>query len=186
MKKFLLVIATFSLVSCLPVEDFGAFWDKAGIDKRLSGTWKWIGGKDDPSGGDCNALFGPRMRIVKKGDAYEMMGYPNGTKMDGELLFELKTLNVGQYQFLAARFPAKQRGMIERYKIKGRVLELCWENIDQFVETNYPHAANIGNSGDVGSVMSIARFDAEAFTILSKIPDTKDYWACEDSYERIR
>lgn len=36
----MLVVATLPLFSCFPVKDFGAYWDKAGTDKRLAGSWE--------------------------------------------------------------------------------------------------------------------------------------------------
>ena len=160
MKTFLLVIATFSLVSCIPVDDFGAYWGKAGIDGR-------------PTRRMALLCLAPQMRIVENNGTYEVTSYANATKLDGGS-FAAKTLRTGRHPFLAVRLPSRKSGFVERYQIKGRVLQLCEEDIDEFVSTNYPQAVNMKNPGDVGDVMSIALFDAEVFTILSKIPDTQD------------
>jgi hypothetical protein len=169
MKTCLLVIATFSLVSCIPVDDFGAYWGKAGIDRRLAGSWKWIGA---PNAEDGPSLFGDQIRVIENNGAYEITSYAKGTKIDGGP-FVVKTLKVGRYQFLGVRFPSGKSGFMERYLIRRRVLQLCEQGIDEFVTANYPQAVNMKNGGDVGEVISIALFDAEVFTILSKIPDTK-------------
>ncbi len=202
MKALLLAVATLSLVSCMPVDDFGAYWNKAGIDRRLAGRWKSIGDLQDGF-----ALFGAEMSIVENNGAYELTLPANGAKDDvGPLL--VKNLRSGRYQFLAVRFAPEKSGFMERYQIRGRVLQLCDESIDEFVSTNYPQAANLRNSGDVGSVMSIGLFDDEVFRILAKIPEMEawlhrsqaapsddlprsaqpqnPYWYCYDAYQRVR
>jgi hypothetical protein len=163
------------------VEDFGAYWQKAGADRRLEGSWTWIKHGDD----DIPLLFGDQLLIAMGNGAYQVTASFKGEKLDG-IPSQFKTFGAGKYQFLAARAPSHGNGFIERYRIQGNVLELCQAHIDDFVSTSYPHAANIRNSGDVGDAMSIALFDSEVFTILSKIPDSEDAWDCVPAYRRMR
>jgi hypothetical protein len=43
---FLLVLVL-SQAACIHVEDFGAYWDKAGTDRALAGTWKQVSASPD-------------------------------------------------------------------------------------------------------------------------------------------
>jgi hypothetical protein len=183
MIKLLLAVATLSLVSCIPVEDFGTYWDKTELDKRLAGEWKWVAATPDQTLDESLPLLGERTRIAEKGGLYEVTPYSSALQLGNVPLFVTRTLSVGRYQFLAVHLSSG--GFIQRYKTNGRVLELCQENIDEFVQTNYPHVANLENPGDVGDSMRIALFDSEVFAILSKVPDIKDYWYCEEKYERV-
>jgi len=38
---FLLAVAL-SHTACINVEDFGVYWDKAGTDRALAGTWRQV------------------------------------------------------------------------------------------------------------------------------------------------
>jgi hypothetical protein len=160
LKTFVLVIATVPLYSCFPVEDFGAYWDKGGTDKRLAGSWKEIAASPEPVG------FGPFIRFVERAGAYEI------STQDGEMGYPIRTLNVGRYQFLAM---GPKKGRLQRYKVNTRVLDLCYSSdlVEEFVKANYPHAVNFKPTASEGDYLEIGVFDDEVFTILSKIPDTK-------------
>jgi hypothetical protein len=82
MRKFLLVVAALPLFSCFPVEDFGAYWDKAGMDKRLAGSWEIskaellrLKKRDAPP---IALGFGLTVRFVERGGAYEVSVEANG------------------------------------------------------------------------------------------------------------
>jgi hypothetical protein len=186
MRKFLLVVATLPLFSCFPVEDFGAYWDKAGADKRLAGSWEMSKADLLRLGkGDAPPLamgFGRTVRFVERGGAFEM------SVEDGQTVYPVKTLSVGRYQFFATG-PEKTRGRIQRYRVGGRMLEFCTypdpSVVEEFVKTHYPNAVNMKkNTGD-GDYMEIVLFDDEVFKILSNIPDTKAYWVCDVKYQRV-
>jgi hypothetical protein len=177
MKKFLLVALTLPLFSCFLVEDFGAYWDKAGVDKRLAGSWKMrLTSPEMPV-----ALgFGSMVRFSEKGGAYEIMAE------DGETGYPLRTLNAGRYQYLLM---CSKKGRVQRYKVNAHVLEFCnfpdTSLVEKFVKTHAPNAVNMKRSDSDGDFMEIALFDDQVFTILSKIPDTKAYWICDAVYDRV-
>jgi hypothetical protein len=187
MKKLVLVLATLPLSSCFSVDDFGAYWKKAGIDKRLAGSWKETKVSQESLYG-----LGPEVRFVAKGDAYEMSLVVEGQTSS----VPAKTLNVGRYQFLANRpdHPirpddavgpdGRPQGRLQRYKVNSHVLELCDSKLNEFVRTHFPHAVNFTQGSD-GDYMEIGLFDDEVFTILSAIPDTATYWTCNAKYARV-
>lgn len=180
----MLVVATLPLFSCFPVKDFGAYWDKAGTDKRLAGSWEISKAEllrlkkhETPP---LALGLGLTARFVERGGAYEI------SIEGGQTAYPIKTLSIGHYQFLAVGPP---NGRIQRYRVGGRMLEFCTypdvSLVEEFVKTHYPNAANIKRNRDEGDYMEIALFDDEVFKILSKIPDTKAYWVCDVKYQRI-
>ncbi len=184
-RRLFVLAALVPLASCVTVEDFGAYWDKTGMDERLAGSWKMVAA-DPEQTPEHGYRIGDIMHMIRRGAAYEMAVDKDDKTPDDDPLYPIRTLNVGRYQFLAVRAEGEKGGLIWRYKLKGRALELCVPALDDFVAANYPNAVNLRNSGDVGDSMSIRLFDEEVFTILSKVPDTEDYWFCDTKYERVR
>jgi hypothetical protein len=179
MRKLLLVPVALALTSCTLVEDFGT-WQKWGTDRRLEGGWTWIKRGDSD---EIPLLLGDQFRVAVNNWAYRLTMSLKGEKLDGSPS-EFKTFDAGKYQFFAVRAPSASRGFIERYRIKGNVLELCQVNIADFVTTTYPRAANIKYS-DGGDAI-IALFDSEVVNIFSRIPDSEASWDCLSAYRRIR
>jgi hypothetical protein len=176
-KKLLLVVSTLPLCSCFFVEDFGTYWDKAGTDKRIAGSWRAIAGE--------NVTLDPDdvMRIVEKGGAYEISVSPHAK--DDEPIYPVKTLSVGRYQFLAM---GPKQGILVRYRVTGDLLEWCFSDpssLNQLVKMRYPHAVNMQLTSIVGDYLKISLFDREVVAILSNIPDTNAYWVCDEKYRRV-
>ena len=178
----LVLAALLPLASCITVEDFGQYWEKTGMDPQLEGSWKMVAA-DPEQTADHGYGIGQIMRMVRRGAAYEMAfdGAPDDPPM-----YPVRTLNVAHYRFLAMRAEGEKGGLIWRYKLQGRVLELCQTDLVDFVERNYPNAVNLRENEGEGSYMNIALFDDHVFTILSKVPDTEQYWFCETKYDRVR
>jgi hypothetical protein len=127
------------------------------------------------------------VRFATKGGAYELSTSRDGEKAWGDLAYPVKTLSVGGYQFLALRLPDENGGRLQRYTISDRLLELYFSDgsdLNEFVKARYPLTVNFKQGSD-GSYMEIGPLDDEVFTILSKIPDTKTYWNCEERYQKV-
>ncbi|HUA20576.1 MAG TPA: hypothetical protein VMB25_17630 [Bryobacteraceae bacterium] len=185
MKKLLLVLAgMLLLVACIPVEDFGAYWGKAGVDQALAGSWKHIAASPDQTR-EHGYGIGDIMHFVERDGAYEESF--NEGKAPGDLpAGPYKTLVIGKYRFLAC---GGKSGLIERYRVNGNELTFCdafGPKQVEFVQANFPRVANLKKNPAEGSYLVIKLFDDEVFQVLSKIPDTDDYWVCDTKYERVR
>ncbi len=181
MKKLLLVLATLPLVSCIPVDDFGAYWDNAGTDSRLLGNWRRIAANPNQTR-DHGYGIGDIMQFGESNGAYYVTS--DVAKARGEQPMQAKTLTAGLYQFLALAH--EHKGIIERYKVSSGALEFCdsfGPSLAKYVAANYPRAANINRNH--GDYISITKLDGEALTILSRIPDSEPYWTCNDKFERV-
>lgn len=186
MKKLLLVLASLlPLFSCIPVEDFGAYWSKAGIDKRLAGNWRRVAANADQTR-EHGYPIGDILHVVEKEGSYDMS---LDDKTAGERrLYPVRTLEVGSYHYWALGQENQKGGIIERYKVNAGVLEFCdsiGPSLVEFVGANYPHVVNMRKNRGEGDYMTIGVFDDDVFTILSKIPDTQAYWVCDTKFERI-
>jgi hypothetical protein len=183
MKKVALIAAMLSLASCIPVDDFGEYWDKALIDIRLAGDWKMVAATPDQTREHGYAI-GDIMQFVPKDGAYDVTS--ESERAAGKQPMRAKTITAGAYQFLA--ISAQKKGLIYRYKVGAQELELCMDlgpNQVEFVKTNYPYAKNLKKNRGEGSYLTIALLDGEVLGILSKIPDLDLYWDCDRKYVRV-
>ena len=183
MQKLCLVVACFSLISCIPVDDFGSYWDKAGADPLLAGTWKRVAANPQQTR-ERGYSVGDVMRLVEKDGQYDLTD--ESAKAKGEKSMPAKTLTAGDYQFLA--IAQENKGFILRYKVSAQTLEYCdafGPSLVEFVRSNYPHAVGMKKSQGEGNYMTIASFNEETRAILGKIPDTAEYWSCDQRFERI-
>lgn len=183
MKKLCLVVACVSLISCIPVDDFGSYWDKAGADPQLAGTWKRIAANPQQTR-EQGYSTGDVMRLVAKDGQYDLTD--DSAKAKGEKPMPTRTLTAGEYQFLT--IAQENKGFILRYKVTAQTLEFCdafGPSLVAFVRSNYPHAASMKKNQGEGDYMTIAFFSEETRAILGKIPDTDEYWSCDQRYQRI-
>jgi hypothetical protein len=180
-KRLLVLAALLPLAACIPVEDFGASWDKATLDRGLAGAWKQVATRPDQDR-DHGYGTGNVIRLVVKDNAYEMSVYGEDGKLTDRPQYPIKTLNAGRYRFLAA---GPKRGLMSMYKLTGGTLTFCDAvgTMVEFVQTHYPNAINV-KRGE-GEYLTIALLDNEAVTILSGIPDTDTYWMCDSKLERV-
>jgi hypothetical protein len=178
--RFIVVLAAALIISsCIPVDDFGAYWDKAVVDAHLLGSWTQVPARPDQTR-ERGYAIGRIMRIGEKDGAYQIV------EEDNHQFAPERSLPVGKYQFLA--FPGKN-GYIMRYKLRQNVLEFCFQNgpnLVDFVESNYPRVVNLKRNRAEGKYMTIALFDDEVFDVLAHIPDTDSFWVCDERFERTR
>lgn len=183
MRAALLFMVLLPLTSCIPVEDFGAYWDRAEIDTRLAGKWTRVTaspGQDREHG----YPIGDVISFVIKDRVYEVTVRDKRGTIRDKPAYPVKTLSVGNYRFLAY---GPRQGIIVRYRVSARTLEWCFSDgpsTVEFVNTHYPRAANIKQAKGEGTYLGIGLFDSEVFEILSRIPDQDTYWACEAKFDR--
>jgi hypothetical protein len=188
-RKPLLTLLLLPLTACIPVEDFGDYWAKAGKDRKLAGTWRVVAGEN----------IGASRQFVDAGDYYTHSGLnaegkPIRVPEDQAEVLEVKTMAIGRYTFLffstAEPTPAgKRKGVIYRYKIDADNLELIENfgpNLGRFVTKNYPRAVNIKRNKGEGEYAVIDTFDDQVAKIISAIPDTEEYWENWEQLVRVR
>ena len=195
-RLWLCIAATLAMVACIPVDDFGTYWDKGVVDPALEVTWKSI----DLPGRPPEERIGPKeLRFIRTGSSYSMVGIE--PSIAPEVIERLKasdaqasnpqlsvrTLRVGTRRFLMERNPEpRSGGAIVSYEIRGRALTEYWYQSDaliEFLRTRHPGAKNIHKALDVGSVV-IGTFDDEVFRILSEVPDLPAYRTLIARYQK--
>jgi hypothetical protein len=184
LRLFLLAVML-SQTACINVEDFGAYWDKAGTDRALAGTWRQVPASPEQTRAQGYGI-GNTIHLTVKADAYEMVVRDGEGKRPDAPFYPVKTLDIGRYHFL---FTGRTKGFIERYSISGRTLLICdqvgpW--MVEFLRGRYPDARSVHKNKSEGEFLVIDTFDDEAFTILSNIPDDQEkYWDCDQKWERV-
>lgn len=176
LRYFILVLA---LASCIPVDDFGTFWKKAVIDKKLVGTWQ----------ADAAAEGGrkPTIKIAVHKGQYQIDSMDEDElKKPGYKPIMAKTLAVGEYTFLIG---GPKEGFAERYKLQGaqlQIFDLKAGKMLEFLKDNPSSSGNIGSvSADDKSSLRIKTFDGDVYKTLSAIPDTAEYWQLTGEYYRM-
>jgi len=181
MKKLLLAAAAMvCLTSCMNVGDFGAYWEKAGLDPQLFGTWVRVAANPSQTR-ERGYPIGDIMRVTERNGALEEAFTVDG-KPSPEAPFYAKTLAVGGYQMVIV---GPRKGFIERYKVSPQTLQLCAFDhlyLAPFVKTNYPRTFNLEV---VQGEVKVNLFDDEVYRIVSNIPDTEEYWDCDVRSERV-
>jgi len=198
-----LVVVVMLLMSCTSVEDFAGYWDKGIVDPALEGSWKKIGRPGmEQLGLDIDDIPGAdRMVFASEGAAYAMRfvnpiepGLPEHVAAqrakDNANSMIVRTLAIGSARFLMVTAADGSRtGMLQRYEIKGNVLEEYNMESDvavDFLEAKHPTAANIGRNSGEGRYVVIRSFDDEVFRILAEMTDPS-YWflACQYQKESV-
>ena len=196
-RRLLPVVVLLLFSSCIPVGDFGVYWDKGVVDPTLEGTWKKIG----IPGEDVDATPGAdQLRFTKDGQSYSWQAInpldstlsddaAAQRRKDNEARWALRTLKIGNHLFFAARGPEGNRGgMLNRHQGQGDfLLEDTIENgaaVD-FLETKHPTARNIHKNKAEGRYVVIDTFDDEVFQILSEISDDAAFWVLQCRYRKV-
>lgn len=175
MKKFTLCIAVLCLSACIPVADFGAYWEKGTVDPALLGQWTDAskeGGKVSMEVTDDKGSY--RIESREPEDRAQKDYQPSSAR----------TLTDGPYTFLMfidnknKREGAPEKDLV-RYDFKEGVLtefDLNDDAAGKFLKEKYPKAKNItAPKSETGNV-EIKILDDETYEILAAIPDTEEYW----------
>jgi hypothetical protein len=174
-KRLLLVLlCLIPLASCVDVEDFGDAWRKAGMDKRLAGSWKVVAASPEETRENGYSI-GDVWRVDAKGGAYEVSFPGAESAPGGQPLYPIKTMSIGRCQFLLI---GQTKGQLIRYKLQGRTLLICIPHLAKYVRRFYPGAAVIQNDADE-DVTTILRFDQSVLDLIAQVPDGEDYWICD-------
>ncbi len=177
------------------MENFGAYWDKGFVDPALEGSWKKIGipGEklSDTPGAD-------QLLFTKDGTSYAMQAINPVTddlppdvaaqrKKDNEGRYLLRSLKIGGLVFFMMRYGDRPDGILQRYEIKGDILEEYFiENgaaVD-LLQSKYPTAANITKNRGEGRYVVIDTFDDEVFRILAEMAADPKYWDLQCRYRK--
>ncbi|HYD18072.1 MAG TPA: hypothetical protein VEF76_06315 [Patescibacteria group bacterium] len=182
-RAFCGVLSLCSLTSCLFVEDFGTYWNKATIDPALLAEWR-IDEKET-------------VRIESAGDT---MRIEEATpKEPSERAFVVaRALQIGAYHYLMVK--GKPEGSAElqnlglfRYLVTNDTLTVYWlhpERMNDFLVKNYSSVGNITVPPCIGKCRhptwtTIRLLDDEVYDILAKIPATEEFWGHDGSMKKI-
>ena len=187
-----LCMTMLALCSCIPVSDFGAFWDKGTVDPALVGKWDEIPGKDapPPEAGKENKSS---IEITSDNGAYKIDSLDEEERKKADYApMAARTLTAGSYAFLMVKEGTDKDGDMIRYKIEGDVFREYTLNDGQMaalLKQKYPGAKNIGKpeckeEKCLFDGLRIEVLDDEVYKILSEIPDTPEFWTAEDKYRR--
>jgi hypothetical protein len=181
----LLCAAALLLASCIPVKDFGAYWEKGTADSALFGKWEEV-----PKDADDKDIG--TFDVTDKSGAYQIDSLDEEERKKPDYVpLIAKTLTAGPYTFLMVREEKKKDGDILRYKVEGDTFQeyaLKPEPMAMLLKEKYPDVKNIERPECKENCwfdgVRIETLDDEVFKILSEIPDTEEYWNATEKYRR--
>lgn len=180
LQKLLLICIAFLLTSCIQVDDFGNYWDKAELDPAIAGHWKTKMEADE------HGIMGnDEINYFVQGAAYQEFDYQCKMEKQGKRCeasapsYPIKTLIIGHYHFIASK------GEMTRYIATKSTLKAYDVNIEAvwaFLENHYPHMKNLTREevgagvGERTYTLKIKVLDDDVAEMLANIPDNKTYW----------
>lgn len=189
LKTLFLILSILLLTSCIPVDDFGAYWNKGTVDAAVPGKWQKMEKHK-------KAEF---VRITDEGGRYRIdtLDKKDLAQKDYSPILA-KTLTAGEYTFFMAM--SKKTGAahftpegLVRYEVHGGVLteyNLVDRRMGPFLADKFPHARNITapkcRESCVYDSVKIRKVDAEVVKILAAIPDTKEFWTVSEKWKRVK
>ena len=105
---------------------------------------------------------------------------------DNNERLEAKTLRISNRNLLMVR-DATGRGTIERYDIKGDVLEEWWlypAGAEEWLEAKHPNVSGITRNTDMGSFVTIEKLDDEVVGILGETLNDPSLWILMCQYRK--
>ena len=204
MRNLFLCLAMVLLSSCIPVDDFGTYWEKGTIDPALLGRWVEITSPardaDDRKEARTVKVSDKKegIQVVNQGGTYRIDSLDEEERQKKDYApMPARTLKAGCYTFLMVIDKERDdksrisRDLV-RYEIQGDVFRdysLDDGRMSAFLEEKYPGAKNIGRPACKGNgkclrFVRIGTLDDEVFKILSEIPDTKEFWTDAGIYRR--
>ncbi len=185
MRYVLTCLAVLLLASCIPVEDWGGYWDKGVVYPEMAGTWREVGKSGGPG----------LVRIVNKKGTYRVDSLDPKDRRDKDYTpMFAKSLQVGQYSFLMTSTGAVEksdRNLVRYLLEKGTLTEysLSDDAMAKFLRWHHPFARNIAVSGCKEKCLlhsvRIKVFDSEVFKILAEIPNTPEFWSVADQWRKV-
>ncbi len=171
MRKYItLFAAALLLSSCIPVQDFGGYWNRGTVDSSLLGKWPAKNSQDYEL-------------VTERKGVYYIDEVKKGRKQPEDGMVA-KTLYAGKYTFLMLKDPKSDINVgIARYKIKHRTLQfyaLSTKAMSIFLKKKYPNVKNIQilkcKKCFFNGSLVIHTLDKSVYTVLKNIPDTKKFW----------
>lgn len=188
-RSFFLCLAVLFLSSCIPVDDFGVYWNKGTVNTKVLGKWQKMERHKKAE----------YVRITDEGGRYRIDTLDKKERMQKDYSPILaKTLTAGKYTFFmaidkksgASHFTPE--GLV-RYEIHRGVLtqyNLVDRRMGKFLADHFPHARNITapkcRDHCVYDSVKIRKLDAEVVRILAAIPDTKEFWTVSERWKWVR
>ena len=138
------VLLLLPLTSCIPVEDFGAYWDRASLDPQLKGKWRRIAASPDQTR-EHGYPIGDISELVEKDGAFELITHRLTGAVPDEHgpLWPVKTLTTGRHRWLLF---GPQKGFLLGYQFDGAYLHMCpigGPEMADFIRSRYPAAPNL-------------------------------------------
>lgn len=185
------------LAACTEVVDFGVSWNRGTLDPALAGSWKKIGLPGEP----INSTLGSDLLVfTRAGTSYSLQAInpvddptldPDERAervKDNDVRFDAKTLRLGGRNLLMVRAgDGSGQGTIERYEIKGDVLEEWWlypAAAEEWLEAKHPNVSGITRHTDMGSFVTIEKLDDEVVGILGETLNDPSLWILACQYRK--
>jgi hypothetical protein len=188
MRRFLLCLVVLALSSCLPVHDFGTYWNKGYVDRAVLGNWDVNDSKKK------NKTV--TVQVTDSGGAYLIKLVENGKEKDQDGPLVGRTLNAGKYKYILYGSESdnkKRTATLLRYAVKNGMFityDLKPDSFLKLLHDKYPKVAEIRRSGCDGRIIcepiEIGTLNADVFKILSEIPDTRKYWKASSAFLRAK
>jgi hypothetical protein len=198
-RIFAPLIAVLTLAGCTEVNDFGVYWDRGTLDRAMAGRWKKIGLPGQP----IDTSLGPALMVfTRSGTSYSVQTIDpvDDPVLDADaraervkendVPLEARTLRLGGRNFLMVREgDGSGQGAIERYEIKGNVLEEWWlypEAAEEWLEAKHPNVQGITRYTEMGRFVTIETLDDEVAGILAEALKDPSLWILVNQYRKIR
>jgi hypothetical protein len=191
------LLALVMLGACTDVADFGAYWDRGTLDPALAGRWKKIGRPGEPVGSIpgsdlvvfTRAAMSYSLQLTNPVDDPALDADARAQRLkDNDARLEARTLRLGGRNFLMVRADGGGQGAIERYEIKGDVLEEWWlypQAAEEWLAEKHPNARSIKRHSDMGQWVTIDKLDDEAAGILVETLKEPSLWILSCTYRKM-
>ena len=191
------LLAFLTLSACTEVSDFGMYWDRGTLDPALAGRWKKIGLPGQP----INSIPGVDIAEFSRASTVYSLKLTNPVDdpaldpdaraqrvKDNAVSFEARTLRLGGRNLLMVRGgEGSWRGEIERYDVKGDVLEEWWlypAAVEEWLEAKHPTVPGITRHTDMGRFVTIEKLDDRVVGILAETLNDPSLWILSCQYRK--
>ena len=175
--RILVVLLLIPLTSCVPVEDFGLYWDRTTLDPRLSGKWKMIAASPEQTR-EHGYGIGDVSELVERDGAFELITDRLAREED-KRIWPVKTLITGRHRWLVL---GREHALLLEYQFEGAYLDICPltdnDAMAAFIRRTYSSVPNLEITSGMGTWVKITMFDSTAFALL------RDYSGADHCAER--
>jgi len=179
-----LVLLLLPLTSCIPVDDFGAYWARTSLDPQLKGKWKMIAASPEQTK-EHGYGIGNVVEVRERDGSFELINHA-AVRAEDRSIWPVRTLTTGRHHWLAV---GRQKGMLLGYQIEAGYVHICPIGdpaLGAFIQRRYPNSPSFDVTYGIGPPVGIKLFDAAAFAVLRDYPGadrcTEESFA---KYERV-